>query len=66
MLELKNVSKVYAPGTVNEHVLFRHFDLTVYDPRYSDLRAADLAPESFDAVILLFGADTIATTGLDF
>ena len=29
MLELKNVSKVYAPGTVNEHVLFRHFNLTV-------------------------------------
>ena len=29
MLELKDVSKVYSPGTVNEHILFRHFNLTV-------------------------------------
>lgn len=34
MLELKNVSKVYSPGTVNEHVLFRHFDLTVPDGQF--------------------------------
>ncbi len=34
MLELKNISKVYAPGTVNEHVLFRHFDLTVPDGQF--------------------------------
>jgi len=34
MLELKDVSKVYAPGTVNEHVLFRHFDLTVPDGQF--------------------------------
>ena len=34
MLELKDISKVYAPGTVNEHVLFRHFDLTVPDGQF--------------------------------
>ena len=34
MLELKNISKVYSPGTVNEHVLFRHFDLTVPDGQF--------------------------------
>ena len=34
MLELKNVSKVYSPGTVNEHMLFRHFDLTVPDGQF--------------------------------
>ena len=34
MLEMQNISKVYAPGTVNEHVLFRHFDLTVPDGQF--------------------------------
>ena len=34
MLELKNISKVYSPGTVNEHILFRHFDLTVPDGQF--------------------------------
>lgn len=29
MLELRNISKVYSPGTVNETCLFRHFDLTI-------------------------------------
>ena len=29
MLELRDISKVYSPGSVNEHILFRHFDLTV-------------------------------------
>ena len=34
MLELRNVSKVYSPGSVNEHLLFRHFDLTVPDGQF--------------------------------
>ena len=34
MLELKNVSKVYSPGTVNEHMLFRHFNLSVDDGQF--------------------------------
>lgn len=34
MLELQNISKVFSPGTVNEHVLFRHFDLTVPDGQF--------------------------------
>ncbi len=34
MLEMRNISKVYSPGTVNEHVLFRHFDLTVPDGQF--------------------------------
>jgi len=34
MLELRNVSKVYSPGSVNEHILFRHFDLTVPDGQF--------------------------------
>ena len=34
MLELRNISKVYSPGTVNEHVLFRHFDLAVPDGQF--------------------------------
>ena len=34
MLELKNISKVYSPGTVNEHIHFRHFDLTVPDGQF--------------------------------
>mgnify|MGYP004666579233 FL=1 len=29
MLELKSITKVYSPGTVNENVLFKHFSLTV-------------------------------------
>ena len=29
MLELKDITKVYSPGTVNENTLFRHFDLTI-------------------------------------
>ena len=31
MLELKNITKVYSPGTVQETVLFRDFSLTVAD-----------------------------------
>lgn len=34
MLEMKNISKVFSPGTVNEHVLFRHFDLSVPDGQF--------------------------------
>ena len=34
MLELRNISKVYSPGSVNEHILFRHFDLTVPDGQF--------------------------------
>ena len=34
MLELRNVSKVYSPGSVNEHLLFRHFNLTVPDGQF--------------------------------
>ena len=31
MLELRNITKVYNPGTVQETVLFRDFSLTVAD-----------------------------------
>lgn len=34
MLELRDVSKVYAPGTVNENCLFRHFNLTIPDGQF--------------------------------
>ena len=34
MLELRDVSKVYAPGTVNENCLFRHFSLTIPDGQF--------------------------------
>ena len=34
MLELRDISKVYSPGSVNEHVLFRHFNLTVEDGQF--------------------------------
>ena len=34
MLELRDVSKVYSPGSVNEHILFRHFNLTVEDGQF--------------------------------
>ena len=34
MLELRDISKVYSPGSVNEHVLFRHFNLTVGDGQF--------------------------------
>lgn len=34
MLELRDISKVYSPGSVNEHVLFRHFHLTVEDGQF--------------------------------
>ena len=34
MLELKNITKVFSPGTVNEHMLFRHFDFTVPDGQF--------------------------------
>lgn len=34
MLELRNVSKVYSPGSVNEHILFRHFNLTIPDGQF--------------------------------
>ena len=34
MLELRDVSKVYSPGTVNENCLFRHFSLTIPDGQF--------------------------------
>ncbi len=34
MLELRDISKVYSPGTVNENCLFRHFDLTIPDGQF--------------------------------
>ena len=34
MLELRNISKVYSPGTVNENCLFRHFNLTIPDGQF--------------------------------
>ena len=34
MLELRDVSKVYSPGSVNETCLFRHFNLTIPDRQF--------------------------------
>ncbi len=34
MLEMRDISKVYSPGSVNEHVLFRHFNLSVEDGQF--------------------------------
>ncbi len=34
MLELRDISKVYAPGTVNENCLFRHFSLSIPDQQF--------------------------------
>ena len=34
MLELKNITKIYNPGTVNEMCLFRNFNLTVRDGEF--------------------------------
>lgn len=34
MLELRDVSKVYAPGSVNETCLFRHFNLSIPDRQF--------------------------------
>ncbi len=34
MLELRNITKYYNPGTVNELCLFEHFDLTVLDGQF--------------------------------
>ena len=34
MLELRDVSKVYSPGTVNENCLFRHFSLAIPDGQF--------------------------------
>lgn len=34
MLELKNITKYYNPGTVNELCLFEHFDLAVSDGQF--------------------------------
>ena len=34
MLELRNISKVYSPGSVNETCLFRHFSLTIPDGQF--------------------------------
>lgn len=34
MLELRDVSKVYSPGSVNENCLFRHFNLTIPDHQF--------------------------------
>lgn len=34
MLELRDISKVYSPGSVNEHTLFRHFSLSVQDGQF--------------------------------
>ena len=37
MLELKNITKVYNPGTVQETVLFRDFSLTVADGSFESV-----------------------------
>ncbi|MCI6291192.1 MAG: ATP-binding cassette domain-containing protein, partial [Clostridiales bacterium] len=34
MLELKNITKVYDPGTVTETTLFKNFNLTVQDGQF--------------------------------
>ena len=34
MLELRNVTKVYDPGSINETCLFRHFDLSIPDGQF--------------------------------
>ncbi|MDD3336828.1 MAG: ATP-binding cassette domain-containing protein [Eubacteriales bacterium] len=34
MLELRDVSKVYSPGSVNENCLFRHFSLSIPDSQF--------------------------------
>lgn len=34
MLEFRNISKVYSPGSVNETCLFRHFNLTIPDGQF--------------------------------
>ena len=34
MLELRDISKVYSPGTVNENCLFRHFNLSIPDGQF--------------------------------
>ncbi len=34
MLELRDISKVYSPGTVNENCLFRHFSLSIPDGQF--------------------------------
>ncbi len=34
MLEMRNVTKVYDPGSINETCLFRHFDLTIPDGQF--------------------------------
>ncbi|MEG1775060.1 MAG: ATP-binding cassette domain-containing protein [Clostridia bacterium] len=34
MLELRDISKVYSPGSVNETCLFRHFDLSIPDHQF--------------------------------
>ena len=34
MLELRNISKVYSPGSVNENCLFRHFNLQIPDGQF--------------------------------
>ena len=34
MLTLKNLTKIYHPGTVNEMTLFRNFNLTIHDGEF--------------------------------
>ena len=34
MLELKNITKVYDPGTVTETTLFKNYNLTVQDGQF--------------------------------
>lgn len=34
MLELRNISKVYSPGSVNENCLFRHLNLTIPEGQF--------------------------------
>lgn len=34
MLELKHINKVYSPGTITEHCLFKDFNLTVKDKEF--------------------------------
>ena len=46
-------------------LLARHYDVTIIDPRYyrADLSSL-LEQEHFDAILILFGADTLATTNV--
>ncbi len=46
-------------------LLARHFELTVVDPRYYRGNLTTLSENgNYDRILLLFGADTLATTGM--